>query len=148
VCSITLTKSLWLTSVSSYTDPQNFGILLLPVGECDLKEYLGKSSFTAKEFRSIRKFFGCITSGIKYLHDKSCRHKDIKPGNILIKQGVVYITDFGLAYDWTDKSKSKTEGLIGDRSVNYMAPEIAADQPRGSAADMWSLGCIFLDMLV
>jgi serine/threonine protein kinase len=137
-----------LISLSSYTDPQYFGILLLPVGECDLKQYLDKPIFTASELRSIRQFFGCITSGVEYLHRKSCRHKDIKPGNILIRRGVVYITDFGLAYDWTDKSKSKTEGLVGDRSINYMAPEIAAEEPRGSAADMWSLGCIFLDMIV
>ncbi|KAI9730878.1 MAG: Ankyrin-2 [Cirrosporium novae-zelandiae] len=133
--------------IGSYTDPQYFGILLLPVAQCDLKVYLDKPSFSRMELQCIRRFFGCITSGIEYLHRQACRHKDIKPGNILIRDRVVYITDFGLAYDWTDKSKSKTEGLMGDRSINYMAPEVAAEQPRGSAADMWSLGCIFLDML-
>jgi serine/threonine protein kinase len=96
----------------------------------------------------MRQFFGCITSGLAYLHDKSCRHKDIKPGNILIKKGAIYITDFGLAYDFTDKTESKTRGVMGDRSMNYVAPEVVAENPRGTASDMWSLGCIFLDMIV
>jgi serine/threonine protein kinase len=133
---------------SSYTDPRYFGILLVPVAECDLKDYLEKPTLTKNELRSIRKFFGCITSGVGYLHDKSCRHKDIKPGNILIKKGTVYITDFGLAYDFTDKSVSKTRGVMGERSMNYVAPEVVAEEPRGTASDMWSLGCIFLDMIV
>jgi serine/threonine protein kinase len=66
----------------------------------------------------------------------------------LIKRGVVYIADFGLAYNWTEESKSKTEGIAGAMSLDYVAPEVFEEKGRRSSADMWSPGCIFLDMTV
>lgn len=137
-----------LIASSSYTDPLYFGILLLPIADMNLQQYLEQSQIKTNELQCIRQFFGCITCAVAYLHRNSCRHKDIKPGNILIKRGAVYITDFGLAYDWTDVSKSRTKGEAGAMSFNYVSPEVVAEEERGSSSDMWSLGCIFLDMIV
>lgn len=96
----------------------------------------------------LRQFYGCITSAIAYLHRERFRHKDIKPGNILVRRGEVFVTDFGLALDWSELTKSKTRGPAGAISVQYVAPEVMEETVRGSSADMWSLGCIFLDMTV
>lgn len=120
----------------------------MPVAECNLQQFLNKPSLTPNELSLIRQFFGCITSGVAYIHRNTCRHKDITPRNILVNRGVVYITDFGLAYDWTDESKSKTYGKPGAMSLNYAAPEVFTEGNHGSATDMWSLGCTFLDMVV
>ncbi|KAK2745520.1 hypothetical protein FQN57_003645 [Myotisia sp. PD_48] len=131
--------------IGSYTDPTFFGILLDPVAECNLREYL-ENPPDPPDFGTIRQFFGCMASGIAYLHDRHFRHKDLKPSNILLRGSHIYISDFGLALDWSDQSKSRTEGTIGAWSPDYAAPEVFTHQPRGSSTDMWSLGCIFLEM--
>ena len=135
--------------LSSYTDPQVFAVLLLPIAEYDLKTYLSRDPFPQGDLSFLRDFFGCITSAITYLHRKACRHKDITSKNILIKHNKVFVTDFGLALDWSELSKSKTEGPVGAVSRHYVAPEVWNERgPRGSASDMWALGCVFLDIVV
>lgn len=83
-----------------------------------------------------------------YLHSKRCRHKDIKPGNILLKNNQVLITDFGIANDWTDADHDMTAGNPVAFTNAYAAPEVARARPRNMSADVWSMGCVFLDILV
>ena len=66
-----------------------------PVVDIDLKHYLLLDPFSEKNRSHLRCFLGCLASAVKYLHEHKCRHKDIKPGNILIKDDKVLITDFG-----------------------------------------------------
>ncbi|KFA79503.1 hypothetical protein S40288_05370 [Stachybotrys chartarum IBT 40288] len=134
-------------STSSYTDPLVFGILLEPIADCDLKAYLSRAEFPTVDLMYLRDFFGCIASAITYLHRNSCRHKDITANNVLVKHNKPYVTDFGLALDWSELSKSKTEGQVGAVSRHYVAPEVWDQKgKRGSASDMWALGCVFLDI--
>ncbi|KAI9879715.1 MAG: hypothetical protein M1830_007500 [Pleopsidium flavum] len=76
------------------------------------------------------------------------QHRDIKPENILIKNGSVYVADFGTAHDWSKKEQSTTWSSA-PRTPRYMAPEIAKDPhaPKNSSTDMWSLGVVFLEMI-
>jgi serine/threonine protein kinase len=76
------------------------------------------------------------------------RHKDIKPQNILVKGMNVLITDFGTALDWSKDSGATTSGHPGPTSVNYIAPEVAEHEDRNESSDIWSLGCVFLEMTV
>ncbi|RSM10908.1 hypothetical protein CDV31_007036 [Fusarium ambrosium] len=133
--------------VGSYTDPRVFAILLLPVADMDLKTFLSRDPFPEGELPSVREYFGCITAGIAYLHRSSIRHKDITPRNVLIKDNKIFVTDFGLSLDWSEVSKSKTDGPKGKVTRDYVAPEVWDESERGSASDMWPLGCIFLDMV-
>lgn len=133
--------------VGSYTDPERVGFLMTPVGECDLQNFLGRSSFAIDDLKCIREAFGCLCAALIYLQEQRCRHKDIKPANILIKGGKVFITDFGIANDWSDKTRSTTQGVILEFSLPYAAPEVLKFEARNTASDMWSLGCVFLDML-
>jgi serine/threonine protein kinase len=82
---------------------------------------------------------------LSFLHDNKMRHKDIKPPNILSKQDEVYLTDFGVSLDWTELGHSTAQGppTITPR---YRAPEVVAFEPRNSSSDIWSLGCVFLEM--
>ncbi|RTE76738.1 hypothetical protein BHE90_008812 [Fusarium euwallaceae] len=133
--------------VGSYTDPRVFAILLLPVADMDLKTFLSRAPFPQSELSSVRGYFGCITAGIAYLHRSSIRHKDITPRNVLIKDNNIFVTDFGLSLDWSEVSKSKTDGPRGKVTRDYVAPEVWEETERGSGSDMWPLGCVFLDMV-
>ncbi|XTI94105.1 hypothetical protein V2W45_1321650 [Cenococcum geophilum] len=129
--------------VGSYTDPKYFAIVMSPVAEMDLAKYL---SIAGPDYSTLRTYFGCLTAALKYLHDNFIRHKDIKPQNILVDHGKVLLTDFGLSRDSSGVG-STTSGLTS-MTPRYCAPEVAAFNPRNESSDIWSLGCVFLDMFV
>jgi serine/threonine protein kinase len=132
----------------SYTDPKYIGLIMEPVAESDLLQFLKRDSFRDEELTMLRSFLGCLSSAVVYLHANNCRHKDLKPGNILINNGTVLITDFGIALDWTDLGQDTTTGKPEAYTNSYVAPEVAAAKPRNVAADVWSLGCVFMDITV
>ena len=136
--------------IGSYTDPRFVGIVMSPVAECDLKDFLNNcvsdnmaSPHSWKSF--ARSFFGCLTSALSYLHDNTVRHKDIKPQNVLVSRHTVYLTDFGLSLDWSEMGQSTTTGPT-PKTARYCAPEVSDYAPRNSSSDMWSLGCVFLEI--
>ncbi|KAL9044704.1 MAG: hypothetical protein Q9214_002177, partial [Letrouitia sp. 1 TL-2023] len=94
--------------VGSYTDPRYIGLIMSPVAEMDFSTYLARAD-TAKH-GELRTFFGCLARALEFLHEKKVRHKDIKPGNILVHGGNVLFTDFGLSFDFTDADGSTTVG--------------------------------------
>jgi serine/threonine protein kinase len=121
---------------------------MAPVADCDLKVFLHRKPFPKDDFLYLRDFYGCLCSAVLYLHNNKCRHKDLKPGNILVKNNTVLITDFGTARDWSDRSRSTTIGKSGAYTPGYAAPEVVMCEPRNTSSDIWSLGCVYLDMTV
>lgn len=94
----------------------------------------------------LKKSIGCISGAIAYLHRNGVRHKDIKPSNILISANGLWITDFGSSTDFSLLSQSVT--LNGERGTpKYFAPEVAQYEPNGRPADIFSLGCVFLEII-
>lgn len=134
--------------IGSYTDPHYVGIIMDPVAEMNLQQFLSQSVFKPAEYVCIREAFGCLCSAIKYLHSQNVRHKDINPKNILVKERQMFITDFGLAIDWKMLGRSTTKGDHGPITKEYAAPEVRENEPRNSSSDIWSLGCVYLDMIV
>jgi hypothetical protein len=63
-----------------------------------------------------------------------------------VKAHEVYLTDFGTTLDWSDVGHSTTTGPASKGTIRYCAPEVATSLPRRSSADIWSLGCVFLEM--
>jgi serine/threonine protein kinase len=108
--------------------------------------YMSHSADSADEKSVLRTFFGCLANGLQYLHNAKIRHRDIKPENILVKGEMVYLTDFGISLDWEDLSGSTTTADSA-KTILYCAPEVANYQPRNSSSDVWSLGCVFLEMV-
>ena len=134
--------------IGSYTDPQYVGIIMDPLAEKDLSDFLNQSEFKPAEYVCIREAFGCLCSAIIYLQSQNVRHKDIKPQNILVNERKMFITDFGLALDWKTLSRSTTKGPHGPITDKYAPPEVMDNKSRNSSADIWSLGCVYLDMIV
>lgn len=87
-----------------------------------------------------------ILRGVKALHSASVIHRDLKPSNLLInKDWHLRICDFGLARS-TKRGFALTEYVV---TRWYRAPEIMLYPSRyTSAIDLWSIGCIFGEMLL
>lgn len=132
--------------IGSYTDARYVALIMSPVADGDLADFLAQRPISSSQQTYLRKFFGCLSSALTYLHDSKIRHKDLKPRNILVKEETVLLTDFGLALDWTD-AQSTTFATLTGFTRKYCAPEVAREEPRSSSSDVWSLGCVFLEML-
>ena len=155
--------------VGSYTDANFLGLLMTPVADCNLAiflELVGSSNerkmalaadhslagFLEKvgsgdeQKNLLQSFFGCLATGLSYLHERRINHKDIKPENILVFQENILFTDFGLVRDYSDVSNSISRGRTAFTRA-YCAPEVAAEEVRRSSSDVWSLGCVFLEMV-
>lgn len=137
---------------ASYTDLKYMAILMKPVAKMDLWHYMGEflrknhnSMLPSTAQKQFKTFFGCIASAICYIHDSGVRHKDIKPQNILLYNGKIFVTDFGIAFDF-DGGDSQTVGTVRGKTSRYQSPEVAKGDSRGTASDIWSLGVTFLEM--
>lgn len=94
----------------------------------------------------LEKTIGCIAGAVSYLHEQEIKHKDLKPSNILLSPDGLWVTDFGTATDFSVLTTSATED--GERGTpKYFAPEVAVYEPSGRAADIFSMGCIFLEII-
>ena len=192
----------------SYQRGPAYGILLKPAATSNLRRLFGR--YQADKFYGpksctdsvwlrpvLSTAFGCLSTGLAYIHGCKMRHKDVKPENILYERAMstngdaarFLWADFGLAYDFSDSSDSKTRSTKL-YSPRYAPPEIvranamvgsnrekrssivtkldeivenggeivikagfnphASDDEidyHGRSADIFSLGCIYLELL-
>ncbi|PMD22734.1 kinase-like protein, partial [Hyaloscypha hepaticicola] len=131
--------------IGSYTDHKYVALIMSPVADYNLASYMEESINSVDKQSLLRTFFGCLCNGLQYLHQSKIRHRDVKPENILVKGNNVLLTDFGISLDWEHMSRSTTSTDFGHSPV-YCAPEVANFEPRNSSSDIWSLGCVFLEM--
>jgi serine/threonine protein kinase len=137
--------------VASYTDLNSFSLILNPVAKDVLKSVLERQSreqpLPDSDISTLRHAFCCLATALAYLHEQRVRHKDIKPGNILLSEGRVYLCDFGIARDWSKAENSTTEGDVMKFTRRYCAPEVFERDPRNTKSDIWSLGCVYLEIV-
>lgn len=101
----------------------------------------------------VRSFVRQILQGLSYLHNRDIIHRDIKGANILVdNKGTIKISDFGIS-----KKLEATNILNGANnnkhrpslqgSVFWMAPEVVKQTSYTRKADIWSLGCLVVEMM-
>ena len=109
----------------------------------DLKNRM-QSSITPKEALDIVEKIG---SALSSAHSHKVIHRDVKPANILFRNDQTpLLTDFGIAKQ-TDHDKDLTSTGIFLGSPNYVSPEQADGKMVDGRSDIYSLGCIFYEML-
>ena len=85
-----------------------------------------------------------IADALTEFHAIGGIHRDLKPENILIKDGTILIADFGLAAQDT-KISAHIASIHG--TEKYMAPEQGERLTYGRSADVFAMGCIFLEFV-
>lgn len=83
-----------------------------------------------------------IMKGLSQLHSKKILHRDLKTENILYKQGVWKLSDFGIAIRLDDEEK--TETILG--TPYYLAPEVLSNEQYSYKVDIWCFGIILFEM--
>jgi serine/threonine protein kinase len=146
----------------TYTLKKDLAILLYPAAEWDLDAYMdelsdGVSSFALTEVCSVSAmhtlttFFGCLSNAMAFIHERNVKHMDIKPKNILVRRtrgGLikVYIADFGIARSYKSAADSETDSPVSFTRT-YAAPQVVLQDRRGFSADIFSLGCVFVEIM-
>jgi eukaryotic-like serine/threonine-protein kinase len=79
-------------------------------------------------------------------HERGFVHRDVKPGNILVRtDGVVKLTDFGIAKAADAVPVTRSGMVMG--TAHYIAPEQASGAEAGPASDVYSLGIVGYECL-
>ncbi len=98
------------------------------------------------ELKEILRIGMQAAQGLAAAHAQGLVHRDVKPANILLENGVerVKITDFGLARAADDASVTASGVIAG--TPQYMAPEQARGEAIDHRADLFSLGSVLYAM--
>ncbi len=127
----------------SYGDKLQY-IVMEHVEGITLKEYIEQQGKLG--IKETVHFTMQILRALQHAHDKGIVHRDIKPQNImLLSNGNIKVTDFGIARFSYSDTKTMTDSAIG--SVHYISPEQARGDTTDDRADIYSVGVVLYEML-
>ncbi|MFJ4962783.1 serine/threonine-protein kinase [Streptomyces sp. NPDC088729] len=89
-----------------------------------------------------------ILQGLRAVHGAQVVHRDVKPGNVLVRDdGLAILVDFGIATFEGAAQVTRSGGVIG--TPPYLAPELFAPASPGPtpASDLWALGITLYEMV-
>jgi serine/threonine protein kinase len=106
-----------------------------------------KNSMTPIIYYVSCEIFIEILECVSFLHKQNVIHRDLKPPNILITEGIngrfIKIADLGLSKIHEKNDQSHTQFL---GTLNYMAPEVVKSKKYNTKADIYSLGVIIKEL--
>jgi len=142
--------------------------MLFPYADCNLKQYMAHNRFSSCRDDSVswllEQLVG-LADGLSNIHelqeskpDQGNKrllgwHHDIKPANVLyfaksdVAGGTLKITDFGSSKIQTYRSGSCLYTRTTHGTLTYQAPEADGSGKHTRSYDVWSLGCVFLELL-
>ena len=148
--------------------------IILPYAQCDLREYMEDNTFAQHDASWLLDQFRGMAEAVRRIHNLSDKeeptsnlavmasvpgermtawHHDIKPENILFFKdsssscGIFRLADWGSAKVNPYRTRShNTSSPIG--TLTYEPPEYDSKGKTSRPHDLWSLGCVFLELLV
>ena len=109
----------------------------------NLYEFIQNNGFKGVSLSLIRRFAIQILQALKYLKEQRIIHCDLKPENILLKsedKSGIKIIDFGSSCFINSRIYTYIQSRF------YRAPEIILGIPYTPGIDMWSFGCILVEL--
>jgi len=145
-----LLKNPYIVSVTQVIHTESKLYIITEKGGKDLFEFFDEHPDGVPE-EWAKQIIACILKGVMFCHDQGICHRDLKPENILVsfdaKAGKcidLKLCDFGLS----TKFKAKTTLTDFCGSPGFFAPEmITHGSYHGDKADVWSTGCILLELV-
>jgi formylglycine-generating enzyme required for sulfatase activity len=129
-------------------------LLLLPMEYAEggnLGGWLYNNDVIGRKEQALE-YFRQVCTGVSAIHAEGLAHLDLKPGNLLFKDGIIKVADFGLSRNL--KTGSNASPILKRDGVGthyYMAPEqtLSANTETDvdRRADIYALGCILFEML-
>lgn len=149
---LNLCTSCYINSLPGHIDASSIDIrekTILPECLYILMEYGGDTlsdvmRTLSKDDDSIRwSLFAQCVQGLYSIHEQGFYHRDIKPGNIFVQNGIAKIGDLGLSAD----ARSENNAIAGSSGVGtylYCAPEV--EEGLYCKADIFSLGVVLIEL--
>uniref|UniRef100_K3WBT7 Cyclin-dependent kinase 2 homolog n=1 Tax=Globisporangium ultimum (strain ATCC 200006 / CBS 805.95 / DAOM BR144) TaxID=431595 RepID=K3WBT7_GLOUD len=131
--------------------------LILEYMDSDLEAVLeAKDDVPELPITHVKTYLHMLLQGVAELHERRILHRDLKPNNLLLSlsQRTAKITDFGMATTIHDPKDDDGDAAPTKRSIQvvtraYRAPELFfGEEQYGFEIDVWSVGCIFAELLL
>ena len=166
-----------VTHLATWTQEDGY-YMLFPYAQCNLREYMERMPFDSpmkgNTLWLLSQFLG-LASALRHIHNlpdadrtagpsrnlsapttdtrKSGWHHDLKPENILYFKGLSSLGgEFRIADFGSGKVNTYRSGSVNTKSPNgtltYEPPEAANEGPTSRPYDMWSMGCVFFELLI
>jgi len=133
--------------VDCFVTPDLALCLVYEFASTDLEKLIKNNASSVISLADIKQHMLSLLRAIEACHARWILHRDLKPDNMLyIEDGTMKLADFGLARMYGTPQRKLSPQAI---TLWYKPPELllGADE-YCSAADMWSVGCIFAELLL
>ena len=99
------------------------------------------------DFGRVRTVLAQLSEGLAFLHARGVIHRDVKPSNALVCDGVVKLLDFGLALEHrrAEQEISRETRVVG--TAAYLAPEYVERLQVSPAMDVYALGVVAFELV-
>jgi cyclin-dependent kinase 7 len=132
--------------VDVFSTPDMAVCLVYECARTDLEKILANKQISIS-FGDIKAHILFLLNAVAACHERYILHRDLKPDNMLyMEDGTMKLADFGLARMYgTPKTRLSPQAI----TLWYKPPELLLGAYEySSAADMWSVGCIFAELIL